>query len=538
MGREAFLKTYGFKPATGYVLVYRGRQYDPKAIAAVAHRYDFERALKPTELSSGVDHAISWLRREGYQVLTFERDLLRRVGTVRPARRDAGTARHRPLLLLYAISQATAGAPRLQMWSTVRDALGSLLTKYADVTDGADAAQYPFWALARDELWMVSRESELELTSQGRRPTLASLNTVDPEGGLLERDYKILQSKPEVAAEAAAGLLVRYFHHAADDLIADLGLSTLLERRWADALRPLLGEQFKNRDAIWHTYGGQKMGGIGYLNDGILSAFADDKGPYADGRLPDAGWIGYVGDGLKGDQKLDAGNLFMADYQAAGRPLRYWHKPFEMDFVFETWTVIVQRRKQWGKGDDGAMRREFVWVLAPVPSPDPSSWPADVTEALEADTGELYDETLDYGPGDVDPAAATTGEESDEDAYRRLNEAAEKRAAERAARKKQSRVDRFMRHSGARAAVIRRSGGNCESPECAGHPKELTSKGEPILQVDHIHDLAKGGDDLPKNMIALCPNCHALKTLGVDRERLRRVLRRTAQQHHEATLNK
>jgi 5-methylcytosine-specific restriction protein A len=539
LGRDAFLAKYGYKPATSYVLEYRGSLYDPKAIAGVAHLYDFGRALKPAEFSSGIGsgQAVAWLRREGFAVMTFEQELLRRIGSVRPARRGDGQARHRPLLLLWAIGQAAAGASRVQSWSIVRSALAPLLTKYAEVQDGADGARYPFWVLRRDGLWEVTRSDELTMTSQGRRPTLESLNAIYPDAGLLEKDYEILRAKPEVAAEAVAGLILRYFPSLPTGLLEDLGLTQVLGSRWADALRPLVGEQFKNRDAIWHVYGGQKMAGIGCLGDGILSAFSDDKGPYADGRLPDTGWIGYVGDGLSGDQQLTAGNQLMADHQAARQPLRYWHKPFQMEFTFETWAVVVQRRMRWGQGEDGQWRREFVWVLAPVPSPQQSSWPTDVMDALDADTGELYDETLDYRPEDIDLAATPPSGESSEDAYRRLTEAATKRAAQRSTSKKRSVIDKYMRCQSARAAVIRRSEGNCESPECEGHPKELTSAGEPILQVDHVQDLAKGGADLPWNMIALCPNCHAVKTYGANRDRLGRVLQKTAKQLHESAIN-
>ncbi|MGW2512270.1 HNH endonuclease signature motif containing protein [Streptomyces scopuliridis] len=31
------------------------------------------------------------------------------------------------------------------------------------------------------------------------------------------------------------------------------------------------------------------------------------------------------------------------------------------------------------------------------------------------------------------------------------------------------------------------------------------------MEVDHIDDHAMGGEDLPRAMIALCPNCHALR---------------------------
>ncbi|WP_457492762.1 HNH endonuclease [Streptomyces sp. P5_D11] len=398
-----------------------------------------------------------------------------------------------------------------------------------------DATRYPFWALVRDDLWIVDRGQELTLTSRGRRPTLESLNRVDPTAGLREDDYALLRSQPEVAAAAAAGLLLRYFFPFPPDLLEDFGLHNLLAGRWADALRPLLGESFKDRDAIWRAYGGQKMAGIGCLADGILSVFSDDKGPYGDGRIPDMNWIAYAGDGLSGDQKITDGNELMAEHQSAGRPLRYWHKPFQRQCSFETWAVIVQCRLRWGIGADDRPRREFLWVLAPVPSPERETWPLDVLAALEADTGELHDDTGDYRPGDVDPKARDTAE-SDKDAYRRLAQKAEANAKQRGRLKKPTLADRFVRDPSARAAVITRSKGDCESPECAGHPDERTTGGLPILQVDHVRDLTKGGPDVPWNMIALCPNCHALKTYGVNREKLRRLLAATAKRLHDEEL--
>ncbi|MDT0466130.1 HNH endonuclease signature motif containing protein [Streptomyces gibsoniae] len=535
IGRETFLDTYHFRAAASYLLVHGGREYDSKAIAGVAHLYDFGEALKPSQFSGGLKHAVAWLRREGFTVVEPPKTFLRRVGDVRPARRAGGAALHRPALLLWAIGQAVAGAPRMQPWSATRDALAPLLEKYAHAEDGKDGALYPFWALKNDGLWTVDPVEDLTLTSRGRRPTVESLDRVNPSGGLREDDYELLRSQPQVAAEAAAGLLLRYFYPLPSGLLEDFGLHDLLAGRWTDALRPQLGETFKDRDAIWRAHGGQKMAGIGCLADGILSAFSDDKGPYADGRLPDTGWIAYVGDGLSGDQRITDGNELMAEYQSAGRPLRYWHKPFQKQFSFETWAVIVQRRLRWGVGDDGQWRREFLWILAPVPSPERESWAQDVLEALDADTGILHDDTASYLPGDLDPEERDSAE-TDEDAYKRLVKAAEANARQRVQSKKPSLVDRFIRDPSARAAVIRRSGGSCESPQCAGHPKERTTAGEPILQVDHVQDLAKGGDDLPSNMIALCPNCHALKTYGTNRDKLRRLLATTARRLHAEAL--
>lgn len=70
LGRAAFLDRYGFKRAKGYMLVSDGREYDSKAIAAVAYKYVSAegRALLNSELSGGVDDAAGKLRALGFEV--------------------------------------------------------------------------------------------------------------------------------------------------------------------------------------------------------------------------------------------------------------------------------------------------------------------------------------------------------------------------------------------------------------------------------------------------------------------------------------
>jgi 5-methylcytosine-specific restriction protein A len=90
-----------------------------------------------------------------------------------------------------------------------------------------------------------------------------------------------------------------------------------------------------------------------------------------------------------------------------------------------------------------------------------------------------------------------------------------------------------VRSADAREAVLFRSEGQCENPECTGDIDDSTESGAPILEIDHIHDLALGGDDDPLQMIALCPNCHARKTRGVKRYQLKPILLATAKARHE-----
>lgn len=68
LGRDGFLSKYGYKPATGYLLVHENRTYDSKAIAGVAHKFDQGRALRSDELSGGRSHAAKWLARLGFAI--------------------------------------------------------------------------------------------------------------------------------------------------------------------------------------------------------------------------------------------------------------------------------------------------------------------------------------------------------------------------------------------------------------------------------------------------------------------------------------
>ncbi|MEV7243374.1 HNH endonuclease signature motif containing protein [Streptomyces sp. NPDC093248] len=120
--------------------------------------------------------------------------------------------------------------------------------------------------------------------------------------------------------------------------------------------------------------------------------------------------------------------------------------------------------------------------------------------------------------------------------YRRLVEAAERREAATRGRRSSGTNSRPVRISQAREAVLIRCGGRCENPRCPGQPDDVTDDGRPILEVDHVEEIAAGGRDHPSQMVALCPNCHAVKTRGRTREALRGVLAQAARDKHAAWL--
>ncbi|MBB6274225.1 hypothetical protein HDF26_004699 [Pedobacter cryoconitis] len=64
--------------------------------------------------------------------------------------------------------------------------------------------------------------------------------------------------------------------------------------------------------------------------------------------------------------------------------------------------------------------------------------------------------------------------------------------------------------------ALLRANGNCEG--CDDPAPFLRENGEPYLEVHHIDELGNGGSDSPRNVIALCPNCHRRVTYSEDKE--------------------
>ncbi|MFE1849904.1 HNH endonuclease [Streptomyces sp. NPDC059489] len=100
-------------------------------------------------------------------------------------------------------------------------------------------------------------------------------------------------------------------------------------------------------------------------------------------------------------------------------------------------------------------------------------------------------------------------------------------------------ADQRVRNPHVRKAVLMRSNGRCENPACRDRePVGYTDDGDPILEIDHVIEHAKGGRDHGSNTIALCPNCHALKTRGRDRHALAVELGQEAARLHQAAMSR
>jgi len=288
---------------------------------------------------------------------------------------------------------------------------------------------------------------------------------------------------------------------------------------------PSLGEEHANRTAVYEAYGGDKIAGImRFPVDSVVNVFSDAEGPYADAPPTLTEPFGYRGEGLRGPQRLNAGgNALLEQARVDKAPVRFWYRPAGGRFTFLAWVAVLGRAWVSGVGQDRQPRPELEWRLEAVPGPSTEQWPSDVVAAVE-ESAALADDDDDATPPEAQAAPSYAALIARID---RLGQARRPNGIVRT---------NYPRSAATRRAVLVRSGGQCESPRCTGMPAELTRRGQPILDVDHIQDLAKGGEDHPRNMVALCPNCHACKTRGANATLWRRDLTRVARAAHDTAI--
>lgn len=286
---------------------------------------------------------------------------------------------------------------------------------------------------------------------------------------------------------------------------------------------PVLGEEFDSRTAIHDRFGGDMMAGIvRFPGDPTVNLFSDATGPYTDDPPTLTEPFGYRGAGRSGPQQLSyRGNAMLERARTNRSPVRFWFKPAGEPFTFLTWCVVLGRSWIDGVGADHLPRPELDWLLQAVPAPEPGNWPSSVDDVI-ADGSAATDD--DPSAPEARPAPTYA------ELVARVDALGQQRRPNKVVRINPARS------AAARRAVLIRADGSCESPRCTGMPAEPNRRGEPILDVDHVKDLALGGEDHPRNMVALCPNCHACKTRGDNVKRWRRELLAVAKAANAAHL--
>ncbi|WP_157358402.1 HNH endonuclease [Amycolatopsis sp. ATCC 39116] len=358
------------------------------------------------------------------------------------------------------------------------------------------------------------------------------------------RDYLLEIDGKHYDSKAIAGVAHGFQHPERGPLLAGSfnggaeGAARRLERLGftivtaAQLNPPKIGEEHPNRTAIQATYGGNGVAGIvRFPGEDIINAFSDEEGPYADEPPDPIAPFEYRGDGRRGHQTLTRGNKMLDTARQERRAVRFWYRPTGGKFSFVTWVAVLDRAQSWALDDDKEQRLEYAFLVAAVPDSDPTTWPEHVIARLN--DRPITDTPPPPVPVSTD-ADTPTRARSYRDYIDDLGETHSSSAAQSQPKKRER--NNYQRSRQARDAVLVRAANQCENDRCTGMPADTTPAGTAILEVDHVDDLALGGPDHPRHMIALCPNCHATKTRGKNRAALRRHLRARAAALHRTAL--
>jgi 5-methylcytosine-specific restriction protein A len=212
--------------------------------------------------------------------------------------------------------------------------------------------------------------------------------------------------------------------------------------------------------------------------------------------------------------------------------------------------VVLDKSDVWElPGHDTTMQRarnsRLAWLRENNPSGGLTAWAYELVAtsataratAIDNLTQRFFDGTRpaalleEVGLSNTDP---TPPVQSPLEEYIRLCQAVEGREGRGDhLRTRHTEREQRVRLDQARRAVFLRSGGHCENPRCTGQPQDVYDDGRPLLEVDHLDKHAAGGRDHPVKMVALCPNCHAIRTYGSTREELRTMLLSEVRSRHE-----
>lgn len=226
LGRDRFLKNYGYAPALKYFLHHNGVHYDSKAIVGVAYRSVAGRPLNASEFSGGLQTVVRLLTRLHFKVveqplppLHHLRDQLQ---GLRVASTADGPARHQPITLLWALGRAAHRAPRLVPWNAAHLELRGLLRAYGQPRS-RPRPEFPILALARTDLWELHAPNEAVPPAHGE--PLRWMEEHNPYSGLSPWAYELAATTEEARTEAIAGLAQRFFNgEIPQALLKEVGL--------------------------------------------------------------------------------------------------------------------------------------------------------------------------------------------------------------------------------------------------------------------------------------------------------------------------
>lgn len=179
LGKDQFLADFDFGESIEYRLVYRGKFYDSKAIAGVAHGLATGEFWTKAKAFGGVGPggAVTILRDLGFLV---DDGKLFELTELKVDKTHGKPAPYKYVTLLWAMSRARDGLPRTVPFSDVREELADLLSPFAIAKSEPDP-EVPWLALKTCSWWDVEPSDQAFINLTGAFGT---------EGGLSADTYQ------------------------------------------------------------------------------------------------------------------------------------------------------------------------------------------------------------------------------------------------------------------------------------------------------------------------------------------------------------
>ncbi len=145
-------------------------------------------------------------------------------------KRGSQRAVHKPLLLLYVLSQYQKGHDRFFTYKEIDKPIRDLLIEFGPFRK-SHHPEYPFWRLQNDGIWELKNHEKVELrkgNTDAKKSELLKHNVI---GGLTQKEFKIIIKNRINIAQTIGELLETYFSETIHkDIIEKLNISEYVRK--------------------------------------------------------------------------------------------------------------------------------------------------------------------------------------------------------------------------------------------------------------------------------------------------------------------